>query len=81
MTIKVLLFGIAAENAGTGSFTLQIEEGVSMREALAEIKRQYPKLQDLQSFSLALNGKYVSDHTITPESGDEMAILPPVSGG
>ena len=41
---------------------------------------RYPKLKDLNSLLIAVNQKYASDEISVTET-DEIAVIPPVSGG
>jgi molybdopterin synthase sulfur carrier subunit len=44
------------------------------------MKKKYPKLQQLTSFAVAIDSEYANDgDTLT--SQNEIAIIPPVSGG
>jgi molybdopterin converting factor subunit 1 len=79
--IQVLFFGAAADRAGLR----RIEVPVSDRAKLAEI---WPVLTDLHpslapmrdTLAFAVNGEYARmEDVISP--GDEVAVLPPVSGG
>ena len=80
MKVKILAFGIAREICGARSFELDLPEScdtVSLQQLLSD---QYPRLQELSSCRLALNEEYLETNKILA-SGDEIAILPPVSGG
>jgi molybdopterin converting factor subunit 1 len=76
--MRVLLFGIAKDIAGAPFI---IAEGVS---TVAELKSwlyaQYPSLLQLRSLMVAVNKVYAGDgDSLLP--GDEIAVIPPVSGG
>lgn len=81
MQIKILTFGIAREICG-GSATLQLEvpehfSAAQLRQLLTE---KYPRLAGLSSFLLAVNEEFAETDTLI-QPGDEIAIIPPVSGG
>jgi molybdopterin converting factor small subunit len=48
-----------------------------MRQSLIE---RFPELQDIPKWSLAINGEYVQE-AVPMNDGDEVAVIPPVSGG
>jgi molybdopterin converting factor subunit 1 len=76
--MRVLLFGIAKDIAGAPFITT---EGIT---TVADLKswlfQQYPAMQKLKSLMIAVNKVYANDNKIL-EPGDEIAIIPPVSGG
>lgn len=77
MQVKLLLFGILAEKAG---FEERLVEGVSnlqsLHSYLAESANQIQKL----TYSIAVNG--VIEHgDFALSGGEEIALLPPFSGG
>mmetsp|Transcript_2009 Transcript_2009/g.5581 ORF Transcript_2009/g.5581 Transcript_2009/m.5581 type:complete len:86 (+) Transcript_2009:48-305(+) len=82
--VKVLLFAAAREAAGAGEVEVQLEEGqldtAALREALAA---QHPALAaPLKSSALAVNMDYAPPGQ--PQAfreGDELAVIPPISGG
>ena len=81
MRVRVLFFGILKELAGKASDEIELREGASMRDLLAHYEAQIPRLKEaLPSLALAVNQQYASPDTKL-KSDDEIALLPPVSGG
>ena len=78
--IKVLLFGAAADRAGTRETQVQTDE-VTLDELWPLLVEQHPGLSPMRdTLAFAVNGEYArGDATVSP--GDEVAVLPPVSGG
>jgi molybdopterin synthase catalytic subunit len=81
MKAKVRLFARLAELAGARETEVELGEGLSVAEAFAALCRDHPELAGLGgSVAYAVNAEYVSpDHPLRP--GDELALIPPVSGG
>ena len=79
--IKVLLFGAAADRAGTRETELPVDEGVTLAEIWSLIAGRHPDLAPMRdTLAFAVNGEYARwDAGVSP--GDEVAVLPPVSGG
>jgi molybdenum cofactor biosynthesis protein MoaC len=70
------------ERAGTDSITVELADGATVDDALAAAGRQ-PELGDLierMPVRVALNREYV-DGSAAVAAGDELALIPPVSGG
>jgi MoaE-MoaD fusion protein len=81
MRVRVLFFGMLKDLAGKSSESIDLPEGTSIRELLAQYEAQIPRLkQFLASVALAINQEYASPDARLKE-GDEIALLPPVSGG
>jgi molybdopterin converting factor subunit 1 len=78
--IQVLLFGAAADRAGTRETVLSAE-GITLDELWQLLAERYPDLSPMRdTLAFAVNGEYArGDARISP--GDEVAVLPPVSGG
>jgi molybdopterin converting factor small subunit len=75
--IRIRSFGIVAEIIGSN--VLDIHHMANTDELQAWLLRQYPALEK-QAFSMALNQSMLQTQTaLTP--GDEIALLPPFSGG
>jgi MoaE-MoaD fusion protein len=81
MRVRVLFFGMLKDVAGKSSDTFELCEGARVRDVLARCESQIPRLQDaMASLAIAVNQQYAGTET-TLQSGDEVALLPPVSGG
>lgn len=74
-------FAILREKAKTGSVDLELADRSTVAEALAHIVSAYPSIAVyLTRVSSAVNREYVrEDHVLN--DGDELALIPPVSGG
>ncbi|UXP32467.1 molybdopterin converting factor subunit 1 [Reichenbachiella agarivorans] len=80
MQISILAFGIARDILGTSTFDMEIKDGQTVAEIVDELKSKYAAFNKLNSVLLAVNEDYVDDDYIV-QQGDELAIIPPVSGG
>ena len=80
MEIKVLAFGIAKEIFGKPSIYVQLPDGAATAMLKSKLEVSYPRLTQLASYLVALNAEYAEDTDLIAES-DEVAIIPPVSGG
>jgi len=80
ISIKILAFGIAKDIINETEFELEVNEATSIRDLKQQFIQEYPAFDQLASLQLAVNGAYVSDD-LTLQSKDEVAIIPPVSGG
>jgi len=81
MEIRVLLFAALAERAGQRHITVTLPQGAAVSDLVAEVARTYPVLASLlESCFVSVNQEYAaSDRMLTGD--EEIAILPPVSGG
>lgn len=79
--VQVLYFGAARERTGTAREPLELPEGARAADARAAIVRAHPALGPLLSrLRLAVNREIAPD-TQPLAPGDEVALIPPVSGG
>jgi molybdopterin converting factor subunit 1 len=82
MIVDVRLFAMLRERAGTGSVTVEVREGATVREAVDAVAHAHG-LGDLiarMPVVMAVNREYADDDSVLSE-GDELALIPPVSGG
>ncbi|MEO8456631.1 MAG: molybdopterin converting factor subunit 1 [Chloroflexota bacterium] len=80
-TITVRLFARLAELAGTRETTLDIGEGLTAGDAYALLARRFPDIARFESsVRFARNQDYIIAETPLAD-GDELALIPPVSGG
>jgi molybdopterin converting factor subunit 1 len=79
--IEVLLFGAAADRAGTRKVRLEVERGTTVENVWTLLVDKNPDLSPMRdTLAFAVNGEYAKmDEAVGPD--DEVAVLPPVSGG
>jgi len=81
MRVRVLFFGVLKDLAGKSGDSLDLPDGASVRDVLVPYEAQIPRLKAmLPSLALAVNQQYAGPDTKL-KAGDEVALLPPVSGG
>lgn len=79
--IKVRLFAILRERVGESAITLTVSGGITVNQLNSEILKKYPELKSFSNkFVTSVNCKISTGDTIIT-SKDEVALLPPVSGG
>ncbi|WP_420460129.1 MoaD/ThiS family protein [Neolewinella sp.] len=78
--MKIACFGIAREIAGGPSLDLPDVEGLTVADLKRRLVVEHPALGELVSFAVARNEVYALDEEVL-EAGDELVIIPPVSGG
>ena len=81
MQVKVQYLGILRELAGRASDESAVREGASLGELYATLQERIPQLAEFRhAVAMAVNYEYSGPERILRE-GDEVALLPPVSGG
>ncbi|MGN6258738.1 MAG: molybdopterin converting factor subunit 1 [Solirubrobacterales bacterium] len=83
MVLQVRLFAVLRERAGSDRLEIEVAEGATVAEALRALRaRSEPLAEALEAMPvvMAVNRSYVDDGT-TLTAGDELALIPPVSGG
>ncbi|MFD1427070.1 molybdopterin synthase catalytic subunit [Kroppenstedtia sanguinis] len=81
MQIHVLLFAGVAEAVGKRDLKLDLPEKATVQRLIDQLTTEYPHAADLIRHSvIALNQDYAEGDQVI-RSGDEIALIPPVSGG
>jgi len=80
MEINVLAFGIAKDILGGSAIKVPLTNDSTVSNLKFSLEQQYPKLKQLRSYMVAVNNEYALDEDTIHER-DEIAIIPPVSGG
>ena len=81
MRVRVRLFAIQRELAGTREVPLDLPDGATVADAWDGLVALHPALAPGRaSVRFARNGAYADDATSLAD-GDEVAMIPPVSGG
>lgn len=79
-SISVLLFGIARDLTGQSAISVPVTDEANVGDLLNQLHQRYPALTGIRSLLVAVNGEYAEpDQRLV--STDEIAIIPPVSGG
>ena len=79
MTIKLLAFSRCAEAVGASIVSWELAEVTTVESLLVSLKAKYPKLSGM-NLVIAVNQEVAVQSKIV-QAGDEVALLPPVSGG
>jgi molybdopterin converting factor subunit 1 len=77
--VHVRLFASYREAAGTNRLDTSVPRGASVGSLLALLETRLPALRQARGL-VAINHAYVEPGTIL-QDGDEVALIPPVSGG
>ena len=81
--MNVLLFGVTRDIVGKGTIFIPGEEAPGLK-TVGDLKQRltenYPALKELSSLAVAVNQSYARDEDPIAET-DEIALIPPVSGG
>ena len=81
MQVTIRLFARLRELADASELRRQVPEGSSAMDAWHALTAEFPAMTDYgRSISCAVNEEYAR-LTATLHDGDEVAFLPPVSGG
>lgn len=82
--IDVLYFAKSAEIAGVRSETISVPQEIKASELWKELESLHPGLADVRNQVIfAVRQEYVElgDQQLLLQPGDEVAIIPPISGG
>lgn len=79
LKIKVRLFARYRELAGNGEVEVEVEEGDTVAHLRQRLEQGFPQLQGWQPL-VAVNLEHV-EPGFGLRPGDEVALLPPLSGG
>ncbi len=81
MRVSVRLFASYRERAGTSEVELEVPAGATVGRLAADVSRRFPDMTESpDSLVVAVNREY-RDHQYQLNDGDEVALIPPVSGG
>jgi molybdopterin converting factor subunit 1 len=80
MRINILAFGIAKEIIGGPLTCVEVNAATSVGNLKRLLEAEYPALEKLGTYLVAVNNEYAGEQIIIGSS-DEVAIIPPVSGG
>ena len=81
MELTVRLFALYRERAGTKEFSLELPAGSTVADLTDAVRVRYPRLAPPEvKIVVALNADYAEpEDPLKP--GDDVCLIPPVSGG
>ncbi|MCB0657419.1 MAG: MoaD/ThiS family protein [Saprospiraceae bacterium] len=80
LAIRILAFGIAKDILEDNVIWMEIKPGSKVSDLKEVLLEEFPDFEKLRYVRFAINESYVDDdHVISQD--DEIAIIPPVSGG
>lgn len=81
MRLRLRLFAAIAEVAGARSLDWELPDGVTVADLRLAFAERYPAAAPLAALVMvAVNREYAQPHHVL-QDGDEVALIPPVSGG
>ena len=81
MLIRVLFFGMLKDLTGRAKDTLELRAGATVADLLAHYGEDAPRVRDfLPALAVSVNQEYARRDAVLHDQ-DEVALLPPVSGG
>ena len=81
MVIRVLFFGVLKDVAGKENESVLMPDGSTVRDVLDSYRKAFPAIEKwVPSLAVSVNQEY-SPLSTSLKAGDEVAFLPPVSGG
>ena len=81
--MNILLFGITRDIVGSSTLSMSQEDFENLKtvgDLKDFLKQSYPKLNELSSLAIAVNNAYAEEEEQINVQ-DEIALIPPVSGG
>ncbi len=81
MRVQVLFFGVLRDVVGRASESLELDDDSTVADVLEHYQSRIPRIREmLPSLALSVNQHYSGPGAVLGD-GDEVALLPPVSGG
>jgi molybdopterin synthase catalytic subunit/molybdopterin converting factor small subunit len=79
--VKVLFFGQIKDIVGRSEDALELREGDTAGSVFQRYAEQFPRLAGLSDSTVVARNRAFAPRSTPVEDGDEIALLPPVSGG
>ena len=79
--VKVLFFGMLKDIVGRAEDSIEVTEGEPLGSVFDRYAKEFPRLQKMASSIVLARNQQFSDRATGVGEGDEIAFLPPVSGG
>jgi molybdopterin converting factor subunit 1 len=81
ITVKVLFFASVRDLVGDSNRMVSLAEGLTVTDLIADLASKHKRFIEMApSLMVSVNQEYVPRDTVLNQ-GDEVAFIPPVSGG
>ncbi len=80
MRVRVLAFGVLKDWLGAAGSTVEVPEGATIAQLLARLGEERPACAALGCIAVSVNAEFAAPAQVL-RAGDEVGLLPPVSGG
>jgi MoaE-MoaD fusion protein len=81
MRVRVLFFGVLKDLVGSAGESLELQDGATVADVLTHYEGRVPRIRELlPAVALSVNQHYSGPGAVLGDN-DEVALLPPVSGG
>ena len=79
--VKVLFFGMLRDIVGRAEEQLELENGARLQSVFERYAGEFPRLKEFAASTVLACNHQFCDRSTAIHDGDEIAFLPPVSGG
>jgi molybdopterin converting factor subunit 1 len=79
-SMNLKIFALGRELMGCSELVVPLAEPITVAALKERLYNDYPVLQNLPSLVIAVNSQYADEDTLIDDA-DEVALIPPVSGG
>ena len=81
MQLTIRFFALYRERAGCSAAPVEMPAGATVADLVSQLRRQFPRLAPPEApIVVAVNAEYADPDTPL-HPGDEICLIPPVSGG
>lgn len=80
MKLKILAFGIAKDIFEADHIFVEMPEDSAVKDLKRFLEEKYEDLKKIRTYFVAVDEEYSTENQVL-QSGQEIAIIPPVSGG
>ena len=81
MKYSIKLFGIFEDEIGQSVLEIEAESVLKVGELREKLHQNYPILEEVQHYMVAVNQIYCNDFNALLTEKDEIALIPPIAGG
>jgi molybdopterin converting factor subunit 1 len=81
MKVRLRMFAILRERSGVSETEIELADGATVAVAMEEVGRRFVAIADLLPRTAAAVNLSYAKPTAPLRDGDELALIPPVSGG